>query len=352
MANDRQWEFIFIVSPGNAFMASDDYYDILGVSRGANDEEIRKAYRRLAKEFHPDRNPGDKEAERKFKTIQEAYEVLSDREKRSQYDQFGKIGVGRVVNDNGKQYYSWGSGSTVNMDELDDLFKIFGGQGRTQGGGGSRPDFRGSGVFDQIFGRKGQRGAKTAPARGQDIEQAVELSFDQAFRGTSIEVTLQGGSGRQTLGVKIPPNMQDGQRIRISGKGQPSPQGGAPGDLFIVCRVQPHAYFRRQENDILLDVPISPTEAMLGAKINVPTLDGVVTLSVPPGTCSGAKLRLKGRGMKSAGASTRGDQLVVIQIKSPKNIDAANRKILETLANQLNYNPRADVPWSTDEVHS
>lgn len=335
------------------FMGSQDYYNILGVSRKAGDDEIRRAYRRNAKKYHPDRNPDDKTAEAKFKQIQEAYDVLSDKQKKAQYDRFGKAGVGRVAGQDGRRYYTWGGGSSINLDELDDLFTAF--------GRGGRKSFGGASIFEQIFGSSGQRrghdqGPASAAVRGRDIEHPINLTFDQALKGTQVDIDLvstgRRPQERQTLAVKIPPIVQDGQRIRLAGKGHPGQNGGGPGDLYIICKIQPHPYFRRRGLDIFLDVPISVAEAILGAKIDVPTLEGVVTVTVPPGTQSGTRLRLKGLGMTASKGHSAGDQIVVIQIVTPKNLTDQQQQAVRQLARQWNDDPRSGLRWASMDDES
>jgi DnaJ-class molecular chaperone len=327
-------------------MASEDYYDILGVSRNASAEEIRRAYRAAAKKYHPDRNPGDAEAEKKFKQAQEAYNVLGNKQKRSQYDRFGKAGVGHVEDVNGQRVYTWGGGSRINLDELDDLFTAFGGGGRGDG-----PE--GAGIFDQLFGQRGRRGRRRAArrptsVRGRDVERPISISFEEALHGTTVDVPVATSAGgretRETLSVKIPPNVRDGQRIRLAGRGQPGANAGPPGDLLIVCHVRPHRYFRREGRDVYVDVPISITEATLGAKVDVPTLNGMVTVTIPPGIRSGSKLKLRGRGAAS-GVDGPGDQIVVVQIVPPKELGERQRQALENVAETLEYDPREEAPW-------
>ena len=331
-------------------MAGDDYYDILGVSRKASEDEIKRAYRKAAKQHHPDRNPGDAVAEQRFKKVQEAYDVLGNKEKRSQYDRYGKGGVGRVEDVDGRRVYTWGGGSRISLDELDDLFTAFSGGGEPQG-------FGGASIFDQLFGQRrgrGRRRAAHAPAAtpAPDLEKPISLPFDQAIRGTTVEIALVSGSGgkeeRQTLSVKVPPNVRDGQRIRLAGRGRPGRNGGPPGDLFIVCNVSPHSYFRREGRDVYLDVPISITEATLGAKIDVPTLGGTVTVTIPAGTRSGAKLKLRGRGATDASGRT-GDQIVIVQIVPPKGLDEPQRQALKHVAETLEYDPRKEAAWDNRE---
>ncbi|RJP32271.1 MAG: hypothetical protein C4547_14135 [Phycisphaerales bacterium] len=303
-------------------MAHEDYYKILGVSKDADDATIRRAYRRLAKQYHPDRNSSP-DAVRKFKEVQEAHAVLSDPEKRKQYDRFGRAAVGGVSSGpRGERVYTWGGESQINMDDLEDLFAAFGGRG-----GGNRAS-----IFDQIFGGRG-RGPSQEPAqRGQDLEQTVDLTFDQALHGASVSVTLHdGGSGRrQTLDVKIPPGVADGQKIRLRGKGQPGAGGGPPGDLHLICRVEPHPVFGRHGDDIHCTVDVSVTDAVLGGRIEVPTLEGPVQMTVPPGSSSGARLRLRDRGAPRPDG-TRGSQVVTLRVVVPTGLEPEERSCYETL---------------------
>ena len=289
-------------------MADRDFYTVLGVNRSASSEQIKRAYRERAKKYHPDRNPGDSSAEARFQEVQRAYKVLSDSDKRAQYDQFGEAGVGQWATGDGRQQvYRWGAQSSINVEDLEELFSAFGGGRRTQG----------ASVFDQFFGggRHGRAASRSAQ-RGGDEEHPVTLTFEQAVNGTTIALQVRSSpNGRgETIEVKIPPGVEEGQKIRIKGKGRPGRSGGPPGDLFLVCSVKPHAYFRRQGPDIYVDVPISVVEAALGGKVEVPTLEGRATVTLPPGTPGGTKLRLKGRGVCKSGRSRRGDQYVVINI--------------------------------------
>jgi DnaJ-class molecular chaperone len=313
-----------------------DFYEILGVKRSANDAEIKRAYRTLAKEFHPDRNPNDPSAEAKFKEVQEAYATLSNAEKRAEYDRFGAAGVGHWrTKPGGQQVYQWGGGSAVNVEDLEDLFSAF-------GGGGEHAS-----VFDQFFGRGGgrRRSGRPQPQRGQDAEHEVTLTFDQAIHGTTLSLQLQTGANGQaeTIEVKIPPGVDDGQKVRVRGR-IPGQHGGPPGDLLLRVRVLPHPYFTRSGDDIYVEVPVSITEAALGAKIDVPSIDGRSTVTLPPGTPCGAKLRLAGRGVKTKGGV--GDQLVTIKIVPPKSLSDEQRGLLEQLRELDRIDPRSDAPWN------
>ncbi|UCD30579.1 MAG: DnaJ domain-containing protein [Planctomycetota bacterium] len=329
-------------------MAENDYYKILGVPRNATADQIKSAYRKLAKKYHPDRNPNDQNAERRFKEVQQAYDVLSDPQKRQAYDQFGPAGIGAGSpfggwrsGSSGERVYTWksGGGPDIPFENLEDLFNIF-------SGGGSAP--RGSSIFEEFFTRSGsqQRAASHAqPPKNKDIESTVTLPFEQAINGTQIELSIKPAGGRgsaKTISVKIPAGVADGQRIRIRGKGQP---GTPPGDLYIVCKVKPHNYFRRMGNDIYLDLPISIREAVLGAKIEIPTLEGKTMLTVPPGTAGGTKLRLKNRGVKPAGKKSRGHQYAVIRIVPPSQPSTRQQEVMRQWAETADDSPRKDINW-------
>lgn len=318
-------------------MPGSDYYEILGVSQKASADEIKRAYRTLSKKYHPDRNADDPTAEGRFKEVQQAYSVLKDPKKRREYDEFGEAGVGQWSTDpRGQKVYQWGSGSKVSTDDLEDLFSAF-------GGGGSHAS-----IFDQFFGGQGRgRGPEARPTRGADETLLVSLSFDQAVHGATITVQVHGaGDGkRQTLDVKVPPGVEDGQKIRVQGRAHAGRHGGPPGDLLLICSVKPHRYFRRQGADIYLDVPVTVTEAVLGAKLEVPSVDGRTTVTLPPGKPSGTRLRLKGHGIRKKGGADRGDQYVVIQIVPPKNLTNEQRQHFEELRPYDTVDPRGQCGW-------
>jgi DnaJ-class molecular chaperone len=330
-------------------MAKRDYYDILGVSKSASADEIKRAHRKLALKYHPDRNKNNKDAEEKFKEIQEAYDVLSDPTKKQNYDQFGHAGVGAggqagdpyeafrraQAGRGGGGRTTWRAAPGVQVEDFDpsqfgdvsDLFEQFFG---TRGGGGA------------ATGRGGARGRARPAPRGQDVEHEVTLTFSQAARGSTLPLQITRGPGQsETIEVKIPPGVKDGSRIRIKGRGEQS--GGEPGDLFIITRVQPHPYFRRENLDIYVDVPVSVYESLLGSKVQVPTLDGPVTITIPPGASSGSKLRIKGRGVERGGE--KGDQYAVLKVIVPKNLSEDDKKLIETLQSRHPIDARSDVKW-------
>jgi molecular chaperone DnaJ len=375
-----------------------DYYELLGVPRKATVKEIRAAYRKLARKYHPDLNPGDKSAEEKFKQIQEAYETLSDTKKRQMYDQFGfnVPGAGGVPPQGG------GYGASPEDIHFDFGGFDFGGSNVGAGGGNFRD------IFSQFF-----RGASAAqqPVRehepGTDLEYQIDISFAEAMRGTvkklsftrldvcnvchgqgfepgeektcptcggtgrvtqtggkmRFQVTCSrcggtgklrtlcrncGGEGRvqkvETLDVRIPPGAQTGSRVRVAGRGNAGVQGGPPGDLYIIMNVQPHPFFDRRGDDLYTVIPITISEASLGAKVEVPTIDGRSQVRIPPGTNSGTRLRLREKGAPSARhQGKRGDQIVEVQVVVPKPEDERVRTLLRDLAKLEPEDPRGEI---------
>jgi DnaJ-class molecular chaperone len=309
-----------------------DYYEVLGVKRNASEDEIKKAYRKLARQHHPDRNPGDKKAEAKFKEVQEAYDVLSDKTKRSQYDRFGRVGPdGGVGGGPGGTTFRWGTGGPggpggfqeVDPQHAADLFReMFGGG---LGGFGAGED------VEEIFGRAGRRGGRgRRPQAPPETESEVPVPFVTAALGGTVGLQING----RELSVKIPPGVSDGQVLRLQG------QGPGGGNLRLKLRIQPHPYFRREGNNIVLEVPVSMAEAVLGAKVDVPTLDGSrLTVKVPPGTSSGARLRLKGKGIAG------GDQYIEIKVIVPSSVDDKSRELIEEFSRLNPQNPRTGVGW-------
>lgn len=315
-------------------MAGKDLYKILGVPRTSSPEEIKRAYRKLAKEHHPDRNRNDPSAEKRFKEVQHAYSILKDKEKRAQYDQFGEVGAGDFrTGPSGQKVYTWGTepggrGSQINVEDLESLFDMFG-------------QAQGAGPFDRFFKqrrpRQKPRPRGPIPARGQDIRRRISLAFEQAILGVTIEVDAKTGSAaqRETIEVKIPPGVEDGQQIRLKGKGQPGVGGGPPGDLFLICSVRPHKRFRRDGRDIYIDIPLTIPQAALGTKIDVPTLNDEVTLTIPPGTSGGAKFRLAGKGVPGHPRRPAGDQYIVARIQTPQKLTPRQKQIMEEFAKAL-----------------
>jgi molecular chaperone DnaJ len=391
--------------------AKHDYYETLGVSRTASEDDIRKAYRRLARKYHPDLNPGDKAAEERFKNLQEAYDVLSDASKRKIYDQYGfyadnmpppganPFGGGRA-----------GRGPTVDFGgfNFDDIFQGAAGAGRRPGAGaqpGAGAGFNFSDLFSNFFRRDS---SAHEPQPGSDLEYALDVDFWRAVKGTQVRLNIQrheqcatckgsgasgssrvqcpqcggtgstvqqagamrfnmqcarcegtgwvrnpcpacGGEGRvvstDAVDVRLPAGIQNGDRLRVAGKGNAGQRGGPPGDLYITVRVQPHEFFRREGDDIHITVPVTVWEAALGTKIEVPTIDGRALLKIPQGTQNGQKFRLRERGVYNQRKDKRGDQIVEVYVQAPKAQDERSRAILRELSQLHPEDPRAEM-WS------
>ena len=304
---------------------ADDYYKILGVSKTATADEIRKAYRKLARVNHPDAKPNDPKAAETFKQIQDAYDVLNDETKRKQYDQFGpdfaRMGQQGPFGQGGAGGFGGGTGPI-------DISELFGNGGIDLG------DFFAGGMGGGSAASGGRRGKRTA-AKGEDARANVNVDFATAVTGGSVDVRIERGGTVETLSVKIPAGVSEGQVIRLAGQGNPGSRGGIPGDLLLRIEVLPHPYFRREGSNLLLDVPITPPEAVLGTKVDVPTLsEGRVVVKVPPGTSSGMKLRLRGKGALDPQTKQVGDQFVVIKIVLPKNISDADKALYQQLAEE------------------
>lgn len=288
-----------------------NYYDILGVVKTASEEEIKKAYRKKALEFHPDRNKNDPKAEDKFKEVNEAYAVLSDKEKRKQYDMFGAEGF----------HKRFSQEDIFRGFDINEILRGFG----IGGFGGTMDDlFGGGGPFGSMFGQR-----PGGPRRGQDLVSEIDITFEEAALGTEKALSIQRPKGVQKTHVKVPAGIQSGSRLRLAGQGQPGPDGGPPGDLFLRVRVAPHPFFRRDGNNILLEKEIPLTETLLGTTLTVPTLFGEKYLKVPAGTQSHAKLRMKGLGVPHPGGS--GDQIVTIKPVYPKTLTPEQKKLIEKL---------------------
>lgn len=387
----------------------DEYYETLSVPRGASEDEIRKSYRKMARKYHPDLNPGDKGAEERFKKVQEAYDVLSDPKKREMYDQYGFYSENGYPGAPGAGGPGSGSGMGFEGFDIDELLRRAGGRKQR---GSPRAETAGGGAFGDIFERIFHRGAaeqQAVPEKGTDLEYGLSIDFWQAVRGTQAKVnitrqevcsTCHGtgqaasrtattcpqcngtgqvsqmagamkfnltcprceGSGKlqhacptchgegrvprtETLDVRIPPGAQAGSRLRVAGKGNAGTMGAPPGDLYITTRVEPHAFFEREGDDIHIRVPLTVSEAGLGAKIEVPTIDGRALLKVPPGTKTGQKFRLREKGVYNARKDKRGDQIVEVMMQAPKVEDERTKEILRELARLHPEDPRAEM-WT------
>ena len=392
-----------------------DYYETLGVARGASEDEIRKAYRRLARKYHPDLNPGDKVAEDRFKNLQEAYDVLSDAKKKQVYDQYGFYSD-QAPGGDGMGGFRGGQGFDFSGFDFSDFFQQGrGAQGKGSGGfrpGGASPGGVPPGgesnsfkdLFSQFFGGAGRQ-AQSGPENGSDLEYALNVSFWQSIRGTQVRLTIQrndqctecNGSGaagggaacfdcngtgtvqqmagamkfnltcprcngtgkvanvcpkcrgegvvarQEQVEVRIPAGTQTGSRLRVAGKGNAGTRGGQAGDLFITIRVEPHPFFKRDGDNIEIRIPITVSEAGLGAKIEVPTIDGRALLKVPQGTQNGQRFRLREKGVENARKSTRGDQIIEVYILAPNVNNERTRELLRQLAQVEDANPREEI---------
>lgn len=316
-----------------------DHYETLGVSRQATPEEIQKAYRQMARKYHPDLNPNDKTAKEKFQKVQAAFDVLNDPQKRQRYDQFGdayeSFGGGAGPQPGAHPWAGAGGpgagGFEVNLEDL------FGG-GAGMGGGGP-------GGFADLFKTFKQRNKRSAPTKGSNIEHTLTVPFATAILGGEAQITLEREDGRhESLRVKIPAGIEPGKKIRLRGKGEESPTGGTAGDLLIKVEVAPHPHFRRTGNRLDIRVPISLAEAIGGAKVDVPSPYGTITLTVPPGTSSGGKLRVKGQGVKQSNGEA-GDLFAEVMVVVPKDISADDRGQLLDVLKKYPQNPRAELRW-------
>jgi DnaJ-class molecular chaperone len=311
-------------------MPKNDYYTVLGVKRGASEKEIKQAYRRLARRYHPDVNPGDTAAENKFKEISEAYSVLGNAENRKKYDQFGHQAFTE-----GFDPFARHAGRGFQSGNIRDFFSNLGGQGNFTEGFGS--------LFEDLFGQTKPH-SQSAPQRGKDLEQTVDISFENAVHGTTSEVYITRRNGRaERLRVKIPAGVDTQSRIRVAGKGEPGTHGAQAGDLYIITRVRPHAFFSRDGSDVACELPVTLAEALLGAKIDVPTIDGKTSMTLPAGTQNGRKFRLRGKGIPHLKGEGRGDHYVTVKVVLPTNLDDRSCKLIAELERRNPLQPRAEM---------
>jgi len=305
-----------------------DYYAILGVDQNASPEDIKKAYRKLAMKYHPDRTRGDKTSEEKFKEISEAYAVLSNADKRRQYDRFGSekfhqrfsqedifrdFNVGDIFGDIfGQRFGGFRSGGGNPLSDIENFF-------RAQGGGFHQQGFPGG-----FPGRAG-------PPKGRDIEAELTLSFEEAALGTRKTVSFRRNGGREETSIKVPAGIDHGKKLRLRGRGEPAPAGGPAGDLYLRINVLPHPQFRRDGDRVETDLEIKLTDALLGATAEVPTLEGLKKLKIPAGTHDHSKLRMKGLGIPHGAGAPRGDQMVRVLVRYPKTLTPEQIALVEDL---------------------
>jgi DnaJ-class molecular chaperone len=319
---------------------ANDYYSTLGVSRSASSEEIQKAYRKLARKYHPDMNPDDANAKKKFQEVQSAFEVLSDPDKRKRYDQFGSdfesAGAGGHP---GGWRYTTSSGPQTYPFDVNDLNDLFGSGGAGTEGGGFAD------LFKQFSRGRGGRRGQQAAARGNDLKHELTIPFATAVLGGEAALTVQRHDGEvESIRVKIPAGIDDGKKIRLRGQGEPGAGGAPAGDILLTIRVSPHPYFRRTGNRLDVRVPVTLAEAAQGATIDVPTPHGTVSVKVPPNSSSGRKLRIKGQGVKPANQPA-GDLFAEIQIELPEKLTEEERQQLAEISNRYPHWPRTELRW-------
>jgi DnaJ-class molecular chaperone len=313
-----------------------DHYATLGVGRTASQDEIQKAYRKLARKYHPDMNPDDATAKKKFQEVQVAFEVLSDAEKRKRFDQFGsdfeQVGAGASAGP-GQWRYTTSSGPQTYPFDINDMF----GGGDVEGGSGFAD------LFKQFRAGGGRR--QTRAARGADLKHELTVPLATAVLGGQAAITVRRGDGNiETINVKIPAGIEEGKRIRLREQGEAGAGGGPAGDILVTIHVGAHPHFRRTGNRLDVRVPVTLAEAALGAKIDVPTPHGTIALTVPPNTSSGARLRVKGHGVRPK-TGDPGDLFAEIQIVLPAKLDDEERRQLAAISERHPEKPRAELRW-------
>lgn len=317
-----------------------DYYATLGVNKSATADQIKQAFRKLARKYHPDVNPGDKSAEAKFKEINEAYEVLSDADKRRKYDQFGQYwnraeGVGWSPNAGGADFNNFDFSQYSSFDDfINELLGRFG----SSAPGGRTYNYRTSPGGTGFGGFNDAAGYRESAAPGQDLESAITLTLAEAFNGTQKRLNL----GNEVITVRIPAGAKPGSRIRIKEKGQINPYSRRRGDLYLVVEIKPHSFFKFEGDNLVCEVPIAPDEAVLGGAIEVPTPDGTVTMNIPAGIRSGQTLRLRGKGWRNP-KGDRGDQLVRVMIVPPTDLSSTERELYEKIRSARSFEPRSHL---------
>ncbi len=292
-------------------MAQKDYYQVLGLQKGAGADEIKKAFRKLAVKYHPDKNPGDAAAEERFKEINEAYAVLSDPQKKAQYDQFGSTGF----------HERFSQEDIFRGFDVGDIFRDAG---------------LGDDIFSRIFGGGYQRGggAFNRRRRGEDFEMELKVTFQEAYAGGEKRVAFSKSGVKETLSVRVPAGIQNGARLRLAGRGGPGGGGGPAGDVYLNVTIRPDPVYTREEDDIVIERQIRFTEATLGAALEVPTLDGTKRIKVPAGIQPGTRIRLKGLGFPHLGSTGKGDFFVRIGVKVPEELTPKQQELMEKLAKE------------------
>ena len=316
----------------------DDYYKMLGVSRNASKSDIEQAYRKMAAKHHPDLadEDGKAKAKQRFQQIQKAHDVLSDPEKRELYDRYGSS-FETMGGGGGGQHWQTGPGGGGGFDI--DFSQVFGGRG----GSGASP-------FEDIFRQFNQGGGqqtstRARPTKGQDVTSTVRIPLQLSVEGGKRDVMVQRGIGKtETISFNVPVGIEDGKKIRLRGQGQPSPNGGQPGDLYVQVQVEPHPHFQRRGNDLIVKVPVTLAEAALGTKVDVPSPKGTIELKVPPATSSGRRLRVPGFGVKPAKGDA-GDLYAEIQIQLPEELNDESKQLIQQFNEQTELDPRTDLKW-------
>ncbi len=311
----------------------EDYYKTLGIKRDASQPDIQRAYRELARKYHPDMNPGDEKAKERFQRVQQAYDVLNDPEKREMYDRYGSSFQSAGGGPGGGTYTHTHGGPGAGFEEFD-FGQIFGGR-QSEGF---------ADIFRQFTGGRGPT-RQARPQRGKDLQHEIEIPLRTAITGGEASLALQRPGGKvETISVKIPRGIEDGKKIRLRGQGERSATDGKPGDLLIQIRVAPHPCFKRRGNNLEVMVPVTLAEAALGAKIDIPTPQGTITLTVPPGTSGGRRLRVKGHGV-SENKKQAGDLYAEIRIVLPPELDEEAQRQIREIDRRYSMNPRADLRW-------
>jgi len=302
-------------------MATRDYYNILGVNKNASQEEIKRAYRKLAMKYHPDKNPNRKEAEERFKEINEAYAVLSDKEKRKQYDTFGAEGFRQ-------RFTQEDIFRGFDFDEI--LSSFFGGRGKREFRSGGRGGFD----FGDLFGQTAYRDTGRMPQKGEDILYELTISLEESALGGEKRISYRKNGKIEEVSVKIPRGIPSGKKLRLAGKGMEGRNGGSPGDLYLQINIKEHPFFIREGDNLIVDKEINFSDAVMGTTIEVPTLEGKKIVKLPPGTQSHTKMRLKGLGVPHFQGEGRGDEYVKVIVKVPKKMTEKSRKLIEELAKE------------------